>query len=204
MKPKLALDIEGTTIDLHTAVAEYINETYRDALIRLEIYPLLVEDMTEWGWGGKMKKLGLTNKEISELCDKLWCEKSFAMPPTEKDLPGKIAKLTEMYEVDIVTGRNELENIRALLNKYGILSYERMISEKQKERLGYFVYVDDDPTLCDRISSNQVQLLYRRPWNRCVKPRPNIIPVENFDDVLCEAKNLLNMLKSFEHGKRTL
>lgn len=191
MKLKIAVDVEGTLADIHKVFVDYVNIRFESKLKQLNCYPFISEDITRWDWGDKARSLGLSATDCVNLSGELWQTQSHLVPLTEDKLVRNLTELSKKYELHIVTARKiGAEQIKDWLADHRI-PYKKFVYEMQKELLDYPIYIDDDPTLSERVSnSHQVQLLYDRPWNANVGYKPNVFRVCDFG----EAESLLAYL----------
>jgi len=146
---------------------------------------LKLDDIDSWA---SWMKLGVTKDQFYRLLDSAWDDWE-NVPPTEKGLAGKVARIQSLGTVDIVTGRSRrtVESARNWLQKEKI-PFERFVrvqGVRDKAYLDYDVYIDDAPDLMPMISRNPAKhgILYQRPWNRDTHDMPRIFKVEKWVEI---------------------
>lgn len=183
---KIAVDVDGTIADSHKSFVKYVNAAFEKELREKALYPLAVEDITDWDWGEKIRALHLSPKDCVEITDRIWREETDSIPPTEEGLRKRMAELQERCEcVDIVTARKETEAVKRWL-ELNRIPYNRLVYYTKKEQLDYDVYVDDNPNLAASVPDTKTILLYHRPWNTKVCCKSNVKRVHDFGEVLGE------------------
>ena len=174
---KIAVDLDGVLAETMTAWCEKANE---ELGTRLKL-----DDIDSWA---SWMKLGVTKDQFYRLLDSAWDDWE-NVPPTEKGLAGKVARIQSLGTVDIVTGRSRrtVESARNWLQQHRI-PFERFVrvpGVRDKVYLDYDVYVDDAPDLMPLISRNPVKhgILYERPWNRDMHDMPRIFKVGKWVEI---------------------
>ena len=174
---KIAVDLDGVLAETMTAWCEKANE---ELGTRLKL-----DDIDSWA---SWMKLGVTKDQFYRLLDSAWDDWE-NVPPTEKGLAGKVARIQSLGTVDIVTGRSRrtVESARNWLQQHRI-PFERFVrvpGVRDKAYLDYDVYIDDAPDLMPLISRNPVKhgILYERPWNRDMREMPRIFKVERWAEI---------------------
>ena len=127
--------------------------------------------------------------QIHDLYDSTYLRR--AMPPVDPYAFPVVKELVRKgHKVDIVT-RNEKrghDSIRAWLFMHGLDLRVRPIGRgggDAKARLGYDVFVDDNPQLADVIRRHPSKrlVIYERPWNRKVEVGRNIFRASDWLEV---------------------
>lgn len=140
---KIAVDVEGVLADSYTFVRGELPE----------------ETMQSWGFPSEDMK----EKFLGKITEG-WKNDTDSIPLVTEHAPYSIKILYNLYNVDIVTARtNADKEIINWLDKNNIL-YDGFVSTKTyKERLGYDVYIDDNPHM---IGKDINLYLHNQPWNR--------------------------------------
>lgn len=169
---KIAVDFDGVLVDLMSQVIEEMNK-------KLE-KKIKYDDITDWNW---LTKQGfLDNEELYQIFitrDTLTCK------PIDKDAGKYINKLGKKYIVDIVTSRilrdGVREDMEKKLEKMGIKYNQLIIMDgKDKDKLDYDLFIDDNPNLADALlvrhafvlegmKKPKIMVLFDQPWNRNVE-----------------------------------
>lgn len=155
---KIALDVEGTLADVHTPFIKKYNGKYGTNYT--------IEDIKNYDLSGVEPSL----EEFLEETTLQWKEDWRNIPPTERNLSGKIWELWNLdgVSIDIVTSRKECEEEMEKWLHTEEIPYSDFLVESEKYKLGYDFYIDDNPGLAGKVGG---LILYHRPWNEDVDDR---------------------------------
>lgn len=140
---KIAVDVEGVLADSH-AVAR--REMSKDVL-------------NSWGFPDKE-----TEQKFLDLLSDEWHNNWEDIDKVTETASYGVKILNCLYHVDIVTARTDADDeILNWLDQNNI-EYEGFVSTKTyKERLGYDIYIDDNPHM---VGKDIDLYLHDQPWNR--------------------------------------
>ncbi len=166
-KPKIALDIEGTIADMHSALLQIYNK----------------EHGTSWSyqdWYFTSTHANL-KKDIVPLFSRVWAE-NFHNITYEGDTQ-LLLELATIYDVHFVSCTYATETqIKAYLDMVGLGSIPLNMQPplQDKTKLDYEIYVDDSPVLATAVAKTTDKLIFY--VRRCIDKVPNskrIIPVKD-------------------------
>ncbi|MDW8073771.1 MAG: hypothetical protein RMJ28_06025 [Nitrososphaerota archaeon] len=171
---KIALDLDGVLSDSMGLWVEIWNSRYGPPALG-------VEDIREWDfWRG----LGITQEMFNEVFDEVW--RSWArLRPLEENIGEKVARLTQLGKVDIVSGRavKHLPYVKSWLKHHRIRYDSIFLGVPAKNRLNHTVFIDDSPIEAAQIAGTGRYVLLRdQPWNRHVPERRFILRVRSLDE----------------------
>ena len=116
---------------------------------------------------------GISHDDVLQIFQRCW-ERWDLLEPTEPMLSHKtntIAKLCDKMDIVTANDPKNREHLEKFLQKFGI-SYDNIIFENDKEKLHHDIFIDDHPTVAEKIfDSGKSALLYNQPWNRQVVTR---------------------------------
>lgn len=141
---KIALDVESVLADTNEAALQST-----DKLDRAEL--LGSWDLSEQQWQVYM---GVT--------DAIWRHNPQSIPPEESSIAEYVADFSEGHTVDILTGREHVdEQIIWWLEEHGIEYNNFTSTPSPKQQYDYDVFIDDNPDMF-----GECRLLLRhQPWN---------------------------------------
>lgn len=104
------------------------------------------------------------------ITERIWREERSRIEPREENILGKIGRIRQVADVEelsIVTARENVDKeLKHRLRELGISKrVDNVIIEKEKEKLGFDIYIDDHPKLHERLENGK-QLIVDQPWNR--------------------------------------
>lgn len=146
------------------------------------------EDFDSWNFSGyQLEQLHKGSIEV-------WQNENIKVPAEEENIGRKVRDIAEHAEVHIVTNRTGCdESMKDWLHQKGVMDYvDEFISlEDSKHSLGYDIYIDDNPTLSEKV---HVQFLIEQKWNNDysdhlfedVLTTLDSIPVKTFNDLMQE------------------
>jgi 5'(3')-deoxyribonucleotidase len=174
---RIAVDLDGVLAETMEVWCKRANE-FLGTSFRLD-------DLDTWA---SWRKLGISREQFFQFLDEAWDDWQ-TIPPTEPRLAGKVRRLEQSGEVDIVTGRSR-ESVSSAKNwlsahKIPYNRFVRVPGWKDKIFLNYDIYIDDAPELMPLISRNPKMrgILYTRPWNRNVPEIPRVFRVQNWTEI---------------------
>ncbi len=176
-KLKIAVDLDGVLAETMFAWCKRANEELGTHLT--------TEDLDTWA---SWSKIGIKKDDFYRLLDEVW-DTWEDIPPTESRIAEKVAKVEELGDLDIVTGRSKrtVEAARKWLDHYrvGYRRFVRVLGWRDKVFLNYDVYIDDAPELMPLISrgGRAWGILYDRPWNRDVTDMPRVLKAKSWDQM---------------------
>lgn len=140
---KIAVDVEGVLADSH-------------AVARREMSKAV---LNSWGFPDKE-----TEEKFLNLLSDEWHNNWENINKVTDTASYGVKILNSLYHVDIVTARTDADDeILNWLDQNNI-EYEGFVSTKTyKERLGYDIYIDDNPHMTGK---NIDLYLHDQPWNR--------------------------------------
>lgn len=144
---KVALDVESVLAEPNEAV---LNSTNR-----------LTREQIESTWFSNSEE-DTAYQIYMGVSDAVWRHNPQAISPEEPALSEYVDSMREQYTVDIVTGRQHVDQqIQWWLAEHDIQYDGFVATGRPKQELGYDVYIDDNPNLF-----NECRLLLRhQPWN---------------------------------------
>jgi 5'(3')-deoxyribonucleotidase len=165
---KIAIDVEGVLADSYTFVRGEVPE----------------ESMETWGFPSEEIK-----EQFLGRITKGWKNEAESIPLVTDHAPHATRILNSLYNVDIVTARtNADEQIISWLNDNNI-HYNGFVSTKTyKERLGYDVYIDDNPHM---VGEDTDLFLHDQPWNSQVNAENRVYSItEAAAQIISNDKNI--------------
>ncbi len=175
-KEKILVDVDGTIADIHIPFAEKISRDFKTNFS--------VEDINDFGFGQKIKGLGLDPKSCVDIVHRLWVDQWESVPVIDPFAVSVLSSLKQNFRVDIVTANESHEFIRKWLLKNSI-PHHNFIFHPNKHELDYDIFIEDDDRLFkDRLKPSQMLLLKDRPYNRNLENNGNVIRFRSFEDVL--------------------
>ncbi|MCX8187819.1 MAG: hypothetical protein N3F65_04330 [Nitrososphaeria archaeon] len=159
---RIAVDLDGVLADSIRLWIKLWNKRTGQSLTYNEI--------VEWDF---WQKLGLSENEFMRILNEVWRMWKI-IPPTEPNIGEKVAKISSLGKIDIVTARprgTEQYVLKWLeMHKIPYSEYVWVRSGKMKPKLGYEVFIDDSPLIVDKcVFYRRKLLLYDRPWNRGIE-----------------------------------
>jgi len=175
--PRIAVDLDGVLADTMEACCKIINTKYATHF--------KVSSFNRWkAW----ETAGISKDEFFHILDQAWFEWR-SIPPTEEKLAGKVGRLLEFGEVDIVTGRSPetVPSAKCWLEtqKIRFNTFIRTNSGIQKASLNYDVFIDDSPEIMLALSSKPdgYGILYTQPWNKEMGEMNKILRANSWDQI---------------------
>lgn len=184
-KLRIALDVESVLADTHPYFISAYNEKFDTSYS--------VCDIDNWDW----VREEVDWEDFDGITQNGWESRADEINVREENLGGTVCELqslTESTTIDIVTGRTGVESeMKKWLKSKGITEYENFIStSKTKSKLGYHVYIDDNPRLVDKISDDQLHVLIRGNHNRTVEEKKNIVITYTVKDAVNKLQGIMN------------
>lgn len=175
-KPTLALDVESTMANTHgRMLAKYNSRHGTD-------YEL--DDVTSWNWVGDV----IDFDEFMGIMREIWANHETLMP-LETGLGDTVEELSKVFDVDIVTAHEGVEDeMQRWFKDHRITDYNEFHSGDHtlnKAEMGYDYLIDDKPSLAANLSGSQVLYLRDQPYNRNVAG-DGVVRVSEVADVLDE------------------
>lgn len=180
---KIAVDIDGVILDMILRVCEIFNERFNSNYSK--------DNIKRWEF---FKDWDVPEEEIFKIFYKAY-EESMTLPLIDKNTPEILKKLNNQHHVDLVTARNIkyeshlIERLNSLEITKGV-QYLKLIHANAKPydakiRLGYDIYIDDNPNLVESAGNFPEKriLLYDQPWNRHVREIENVARVYNWKQI---------------------
>lgn len=127
------------------------------------------DDIVEWDWG--LEEFG-AERYLSGLWH-AWTLRPLDVEPMEDDIAAKVERLHEFGTVDIVTAHPSHPGISAgkkqWLDHHDIPYNQFVVADpgQTKAHFGYNCYIDDKPTLPERVTGDLV-FVRDQPYNRSV------------------------------------
>lgn len=126
------------------------------------------DDMISWNWPVEQFGADTFFGGFETAWIKHWPE----IRPAENGLPGTVAELHDVFDVDVVTAQPDDQSIidgkKAWLWNYGI-PFDDLVTvptDRSKSELGYRYYIDDKPSLTNEVGSGQTMYLRDQPYNQ--------------------------------------
>jgi 5'(3')-deoxyribonucleotidase len=140
---KIAVDVEGVLADSHAVARKEMSK----------------EILNSWGFPDKD-----TEEKFLNLLSNEWHNNWENINKVTETASYGVKILNSLYHVDIVTARTDADDeILNWLDQNNI-EYEGFVSTKTyKERLGYDIYIDDNPHM---VGKDIDLYLHDQPWNR--------------------------------------
>lgn len=140
---KIAVDVEGVLADSHAVARREMSK----------------EILNSWGFPDKE-----TEEKFLNLLSNEWHNNWENINKVTDTASYGVKILNSLYHVDIVTARTDADDeILNWLDQNNI-KYEGFVSTKTyKERLGYDIYIDDNPHM---VGKDIDLYLHDQPWNR--------------------------------------
>jgi 5'(3')-deoxyribonucleotidase len=169
----LALDVDAVLAETHGAFLKLHNLEYNTE------YSL--DDITYWDW--PIDVFGYD--EFHNMTDNLWQEKWQNIDTCESNLSEKVSKLSQHFEVHIVTARSGCDSsIRDWMTHHNIEGLESFnTGVEYKAQKDYNYYIDDNPNMIDEIGDEQTLFLKSRSWNTSSQ-KQNVVLIQSVVDAL--------------------
>ena len=148
---KIAVDVEGVLADSHAVARKEFDD----------------DILNSWGFPNKE-----TENKFLNLLSNEWHNNWEDIDLVTETAPYGVKILNELYDLDIVTARTDAdEEILNWLDQNNI-EYQGFVSTKTyKERLGYDIYIDDNPHM---VGEDITLFLHDQPWNSNVEPQNRV------------------------------
>jgi len=159
-KIKIALDFDSVLSDTMVSWVNNYNKRYRTSYTK--------QDVRKWAF---WDDFGITHNEAVEIFKESWADWE-KLQPTENNLSQTTAKLNELGIIDIVSNVENSHTgfIKEWLEKHKIKYNEFLHANNKKEDLEHDVFIDDDPSLPEKLSKNNKKcLLYHQEWNKTIQ-----------------------------------
>lgn len=191
MSDLIAVDIDGTLADIHRSLADKITRDYEVHLKKINAYPYGLEDISDWDFGPKIRKLGLKPKLCVDLLHDIWKEQWRYVPLMDLYVPETMSFLVKKYAaVDIVSSDERPDEIIKWLKLHSI-KYRNFNKLNPEDKLKYDVLIEDNSALINKLNDSHLFLLKDRPYNRNVPQKDNVKRFNYFWEVP-------ELLKSFD------
>lgn len=142
---KIAVDVEGVLADSYQFARGNIPK----------------EEMESWGFTSEEMK-----EEFLDVLTDGWNNKWRELNTVTPSSAHAVQILNEIYSVDIVTARTNADEEIIQWLDYNNIPYQGFVSTKTyKERLGYDIYIDDNPHM---VGKDINLYLHDQPWNQHV------------------------------------
>jgi len=135
---------------------------------------------------------GIEPEVRDELFSKSWSDVD-SLLPLHDELSDQTQKLSTFGNVDIVTGINQdyLSTVKQWVVKHDI-TYSKIIHTKEKEKLDYDYYIDDDYRLAEKLNGTGKHcFLYHQGWNAHMTNNANITKVTSISEVNTKLKSFI-------------
>lgn len=206
---KIALDLEDVLVDTNNVFVKEANSFIAREFP--ESQKTISMNEVEWGMKKTQRKfadlMGWKSdirqkffhgegkwKGYIPLTQEVWEEKPETIPPMEESLEEKVEKIKSASngEIDLVTARKHVRTpIKNKIESLGLKdSFREIIVKTYKEELDYDIYIDDNPTLSDRLDKDRIQLVRERPWNNNYQLKKPHRRVSNLDEARQVVKNV--------------
>jgi uncharacterized HAD superfamily protein len=171
---KIAMDLDGVLSDSMGSWVRIWNtrHPYRQ---------ITVEDIHEWDF---WKGLGISREEFNAVFDEVW-RGWRDLAPLEDDIGGKVARLSALGRVDIVSGRTprHLPYVKSWLKRHKIRYSSLILGVSRKSSLNHDVFIDDSPVEALSIAETARYVLLRdQPWNRLLRFNRFILRAGSLDE----------------------
>jgi uncharacterized HAD superfamily protein len=170
----IALDLDGVLCDSMGSWVRIWNSRHPHRQIT-------VEDIREWDF---WKGLGISREEFNAVFDEVW-RGWRDLAPLEDDIGGKVARLSALGRVDIVSGRTprHLPYVKSWLKRHKIRYSSLILGVSRKSSLNHDVFIDDSPVEALSIAETARYVLLRdQPWNRLLRFNRFILRVGSLDE----------------------
>jgi 5'(3')-deoxyribonucleotidase len=167
----LALDVDAVLAETHKSFLELYNDRYGTD------YSL--DDITYWDW--PIDEFGY--EKFHNMTDNLWQKRWRDISVCEPNISRKVSKLSESFEVHIVTARSGCDDsIRTWLDFHDIVEFKSFnTGVKNKADKNYDCYIDDNPNMIGQIGDGQILFLKSRNWNS-ISQKQNVEEVQSIVD----------------------
>ena len=174
MNNRLLVDIDGVIVLPHAYVVDWI-QNHPDSDKRDPEFKL--EDITDWGFGGRIKELGITREECLEVYHETGWRKNWQfLKYTDEFVPEALQLISKRWYTDLVTA-NPMDGVQKLVTRRNLSHDIFMIHNScHKTNLDYPVLVEDNPTLVDQLQRGQYLFLRRQPWNQDIPKSDYVWP----------------------------
>lgn len=206
MSLKVALDLDGVLANLHSVLLPHFSAKVGT--------PLLTSMITQWNWIGKYAGNDALNEDYFHVWEKFPVE---AIEPYERNITFTTSYLKAIAkDVDVVTAHDEnsekpilkwLEINGLVYNELVLVGDSRKLNgmsrsvnatssadRKLSRTKTYDIFIDDNPSLAEKIPKGKTLLLYDQPWNRAVKGTESIIRISS----LMDAASMIAYLRTKE------
>lgn len=171
---RLALDIDGT---LAKTVETYIDEILDQTIEK--------ENIENYDLSGVPANL----EHFLKYSDQIWLQRPDLIKPCDMRPDQATAKLSEFYEIDIITARPTApDTIKLWLDTHHITYKNFLHGIENKDELKYDLYIDDNPYLAKKLDDDSI-IVYDQPWNQHID-KPRTSSLNKFADKLY--KNIIN------------
>lgn len=166
----IGVDVDGSLADIHGAFVQSYNERYNESIS--------IEDIDYWMWPYEV----VGKQEFLQMTEEIWA--SGEIQPLCR--PEQFSRLTEEYDVHVVTARHRgAEYIEDWMKENGLTGYSSFRSDvSNKPSIGLDEYYDDNPNMASTIDSDQQLHLVKQPWNRGVEESLNVNYVSSLEDLV--------------------
>ena len=181
-KSNIGIDLDGVICNLYDPASKLLGEMYGVDIENTSI------DKLQGSWE---KEFDLTEKNIKDLFIEAGKRGMYRDAPLYDNTRRHLVNISRQYNIFYVTVRDFYHQIKKdtfyWLDK-NKLPYFRVFFSRSKhkiaERENFQFFVDDDPSICNRVAKTKAPtFLFRRPWNKDAVLDPLVKVTDSWQEI---------------------